>query len=82
MSLNREIKQFILKNYLFTEDEAVLSDEDSLMKKGIIDSTGILELIFHVEETYKVKVADEDMVPENLDSVTKIAQFIGRKRAA
>lgn len=80
MSLNQEIKQFILRNYLFTDDEAVLSSDESLMQKGVIDSTGILELVNHIEDTYQVKVADEEMVPENLDSVTNIVNFIGRKR--
>lgn len=80
MSLNQEIKQFILRNYLFTDDDSALSSEDSLMQKGIVDSTGILELVNHIEDTYKVKVADEEMVPENLDSVTNIVNYIGRKR--
>lgn len=82
MSLNQEIKQFILKNYLFTDDESALSNEDSLMQKGIVDSTGILELVNHIEETYKLKVADEEMVPGNFDSVVNIVNFIGRKRVA
>lgn len=82
MSLNQEIKQFILKNYLFSDDDSALSNEDSLMQKGIVDSTGILELVNHIEETYKLKVADEEMVPENFDSVLNIVNFIGRKRGA
>ena len=82
MSLNQEIKQFILKNYLFSDDDSALSNDDSLMQKGIVDSTGILELVNHIEETYKLKVADEEMVPENFDSVLNIVNFIGRKRGA
>lgn len=82
MSLNKEIKLFVLKNYLFTEDESVLSDGDSLMQKGIIDSTGILELVNHIEDTYKLKVADDEMIPDNLDSISKIASFIERRRSA
>jgi acyl carrier protein len=82
MSLNKQIKLFVLKNYLFTEDESVLSDADSLMQKGIIDSTGILELVNHIEDTYKLKVADEEMVPENLDSISSIVNFIERRRSA
>lgn len=80
MSIKNEIKSFILKNYLFTDDDAALADGDSLMQKGVVDSTGILELIMHVEETYGVKVLDEEMVPENLDSVTAISAFVERKR--
>jgi acyl carrier protein len=82
MSIQNEIKQFILQNYLFTNDESRLADSDSLMGKGIVDSTGILELIMHVEETYNVKVRDEEMIPDNFDSVANIVAFIERKRAA
>lgn len=80
MSIQNEVKAFILKNYLFTEDQSALADGDSLMQKGVVDSTGILELIMHVEETYGIKVLDEEMVPENLDSVASIAAFVERKR--
>lgn len=81
MSLNNEIKLFILQNYLFTDDQSVLADEESLMQKGIIDSTGILELVNHLEDTYALKVADEEMVPENLDTIANIVAFVERKRA-
>lgn len=77
-----EVKDFILKNFLFTEDRSKLSDEQSLMQSGILDSTGILELISFVEENYGVKVADEEMLPENFDSVAAIDGFVKRKRAA
>ena len=80
MSTRNEVKSFILKNYLFTEDDAALADGDSLMQKGVVDSTGILELIMHVEDTYGIKVLDEEMVPQNLDSVTAITAFVERKR--
>jgi acyl carrier protein len=82
MSTNSEIKTFILQNYLFTDDQSVLSEDDSLIQKGIVDSTGMLELVNHLEDTYGFKVADEEMVPENLDSVSNIVRFIERKRAS
>ena len=82
MSCAYEIKRFILRNFLFTEDLTALGDEDSLMQKGIVDSTGILEMITHLEQTYGIRVADEEMVPDNLDSIASIVQFIERKRAA
>ena len=81
MSTNSEIKTFILQNYLFTDDQSVLSEDDSLIGKGIVDSTGMLELVNHLEDSYGFKVADEEMVPDNLDSVTNIVRFIERKRA-
>ena len=82
MSHALEIKQFILRNYLFTDDLSALSDDESLMQKGIVDSTGILEMITHLEATYGIKVADDEMVPDNLDSVSSIVQFLHRKREA
>ena len=81
MSLRAQIKQFILGNYLFTSDESALADEDSLLQKGIVDSTGILELIMYVEETYGIKVLEHEMVPANLDSVAAVASFVERKLA-
>jgi acyl carrier protein len=80
MSVQQEIKQFILSNYLFSTDESVLDVTASLMQNGVVDSTGILELIMHVETTYNIKVLDEEMIPANLDSVQAIAAFIERKR--
>jgi len=79
MSLRSEIKQFILGNYLFTNDESAIADDDSLLKKGIVDSTGMLELIMHVEEKYGIKVAEDEMIPLNLDSVINVTAFVERK---
>ncbi len=80
MNLQQEIKQYILQNFLFTTDEAALANSDSLLQKGVVDSTGILELITHLEERYAIKVLDEEMLPANLDSVDTIAAFVARKR--
>jgi acyl carrier protein len=60
-------------------DEKSLSDEDSLLENGIIDSTGVLELVAFVEEKFQISVEDEELVPENFDSIRKIASFIQRK---
>lgn len=81
MQLGAEIKDFILRNFLFTDDVSALADDASLMEKGIVDSTGVLELVSHIEATYGIKVADAEMVPENLDSVNEIVAFVTRKRA-
>jgi acyl carrier protein len=77
-----EVRKFILKNFLFTDDAAAIQDGQSLMRDGILDSTGILELIMFVEEKFKMKVADEEMLPENFDSVSAIAAFIEQKKRA
>lgn len=77
-----EIKQFIAKNFLFSDDTNVIQDDQSLMNTGTLDSTGILELIMFVEGKFDVKVADDEMLPENFDSVNAIAAYIGRKTRA
>jgi acyl carrier protein len=82
MSIERKLRGYILENFLFTNDDAALSSSDSFMAKGILDSTGIIEVILFMEEEFGVKVADEEMTPENLDSVTKLVAFIERKQAA
>ncbi|MBM4221038.1 MAG: acyl carrier protein [Gammaproteobacteria bacterium] len=74
------IKAFVLKNFLFTDDASALSDNTSLIGEGIIDSTGILELVSYLEESFSIKVADEEMTPANFDSIQNIAAFVGQKR--
>lgn len=81
-SLHDQIRRFILENYLFTDDPAQLGLDDSLLGRGIVDSTGMLEIILFIEEQLAVKVADKEMVPENLDSVNRIAAFVTSKRKA
>jgi acyl carrier protein len=79
MDHRRDIKHYVLKNFLFTEDEGAVADQDSLIKKGIVDSTGILELISHLEEKYGIQVAEEEMVPANFESIDAMTAFLGRK---
>lgn len=82
MDHKRQIKEFVLKNYLFTEDESALSDSESLIRNGTIDSTGMLELIAHLEKTWSIKVADVEMIPANFESIDAIGAFVARKLAA
>ncbi len=82
MSIENKIRSYILENYLFTDDQRELNNDDSLLEKGIIDSTGIMELVFYLEEDFNIKVDDEDIVPENMDSVTQVVNFINLKQAA
>jgi acyl carrier protein len=81
-ALQLQVRSYILENYLFTTDTAALGLDDSLLGRGIVDSTGMLEIIFFIEEQLGVKISDEEMIPENLDSVSKIVQFVQAKRAA
>lgn len=75
------IRKFIQENFILDE-EAHLKDEDSLLEKGVIDSTGVLELVAFIEEKYGISVQDEELIPENLDSIRNIAGFIWRKTKA
>ena len=77
----QKIRAFVIENYLFGE-EGKLGNDDSFMESGIIDSTGILELVRFLEATFGVKVADEDLIPDNLDSIHKIVAFLQAKLSA
>jgi len=79
-SIEKKIRAFIKDNFLMGEDDSNLSPNDSLLEKGIIDSTGILELVSFLEETFDIKVEDEELVPENLDSIAFIVNYIQRKK--
>ncbi|MGZ5026052.1 MAG: acyl carrier protein [Methylobacter sp.] len=81
MNMKKTIRQYILENLLFTEDESVLQDSDSFLDGGIIDSTGVMEIILFIEETFDIKVNDNEMLPVNLDSVDNLIAFIQRKQA-
>jgi acyl carrier protein len=76
------IRGFIKSNFLFGSEDAKISDDDSFFETGIIDSTGMLELVSFVENEFGIEVADMDLIPENLDSVNKLAGFIDRKKVA
>jgi acyl carrier protein len=73
---------FVLKNFLFSEDEKAVADHDSLIKKGIVDSTGILEVISFLEETFSISVAEAEMVPANFDSIDTITAYLAHKLAS
>ena len=72
------VKQFIVNNFLFGEGDAFLEDT-SFLDKGIIDSTGFLELISFLEKHFSIHIADDELLPENLDSLKNIAVFLERK---
>lgn len=81
-ALRTSIRDFLLENYLFTTDTSAIGVDDSLLGRGIVDSTGMLEVIFFIEEKLGVKVKDEEMIPDNLDSINKIARFVEARRKA
>jgi acyl carrier protein len=81
-SHTQELRQFIIDNFLFGDQSGrfTFSNTDSLQELGIVDSTGVLELVCHLQERYAIAVADEDLIPDNLDSIEQIDRFIERKR--
>ena len=81
MNMKSTIRQYILENLLFTEDESALHDDESFLDGGIIDSTGVMEIILFIEESFGFRVNDDEMLPANLDSVNNLATFILRKQA-
>jgi len=73
-----KVREYVVENFLFGDAES-LREDVSFMEEGIIDSTGILELVFFLEETFSISVEDHELVPENMDSLRSIAGFIDRK---
>lgn len=80
MDIGEQIHTYIVENFLLG-DEHGLSASESLLKSGVVDSTGVIELVGFLEETYEIEVADEDMVPENLDTIANIAAYVQRRRS-
>jgi len=77
--IKQQIVDFITANFLFDETDNGLGETDSLLETGVIDSTGVLELVAFIEETYGIKIEDEEIVPENLDSIANLVAYIGSK---
>lgn len=73
-----QIRQFILDNFLFGNDEG-LTENISFMEEGIIDSTGVLELVQYLEDTFSITIQDNELTPENLDSISNIVRFLESK---
>ncbi len=79
LARKEQIRQFIIETFLFDADDAALDDDESLLDLGIVDSTGVLELVAFVEEEFGIEVKDEELVPENLDSISNLAAYIEKK---
>lgn len=80
--IENEVRQFVVQNFLYGQDDKRLMRDSSLLDSGIIDSTGVLELIAFVEDKFGISVADDEMIPENLDSIENLAKFISRRQPA
>lgn len=77
--IDKELRRFVIDNFLFGQDDNKFSDEDSFVDEGIIDSTGMLELVAFLEKQYRIKLEDEELIPDNLDSINNLVKFIQKK---
>ncbi len=78
--IKTKIKEFISNNFVLADGINSLKDDDSFLDNGIIDSTGVVELIAFVEETFDIQVEDEELIPDNLDSISNLVTFVSRKQ--
>ena len=82
MQIREQLRRFIVENFLFGQDTG-FQDSDSFLEHGIIDSTGVLELVGFLEQRFGMSLQDGDLVPDNLDSIDRLAAFIrSRTRAS
>jgi acyl carrier protein len=79
MSIETKLRHYILENFLFTDDQEALANDDSFLERGIVDSTGIMEVITFIEEEFGFAVHNDEMVPENLDSIESLVQYVQGK---
>ena len=77
--IKQVVRQYILDNFLMGDAGAGLGDDQSFLDNHIIDSTGFIELVTFLESTYKLTIQDEEMIPENLDSLSNIGRFVASK---
>ena len=74
-----QIRKFITETFLFDAGDVSLGDDDSLLDSGVIDSTGVLELVAYIESEFNIEVKDDELIPENFDSMTKIVHYLKMK---
>ena len=82
MDIEAQVRKYILENFMYTDDESRLPRELSLIDNGIVDSTGALELVSFIEEAFNLHVQDDELVPDNFDSLAKLTAFIQKKLSA
>jgi acyl carrier protein len=79
MTIEAQIKDYIARNLLFSDNGYTFSDDVSFLDEGIVDSVGVMELVAFVEDNFHISVEDLDITPENFDSVSKIATYVRQK---
>ena len=78
-TIEADVRGFVSDNFLFGRKNVSLAGDDSLLEQGLIDSTGVLELVSFIENKFEIKVEDDDLVPDNLDSINRLIAFIETK---
>jgi acyl carrier protein len=78
-AIKAQVRQYVAANFMMGANVAELRDDDSFMGQNVIDSAGILELIAYLEQTYGIKVLEDDMIPDNLDSLNGVGRYLQRK---
>ena len=81
-AIEHAVREFLTDNFPLSGDATELDRDESLIGAGVIDSTGVLEVIGFVEDRYGVEIADEEVLPENLDSIASIGRFVAGKLGA
>jgi acyl carrier protein len=77
----RELRQYVIDNFLFGQGGSELKNDDSFMERGIVDSTGVLELVAFLEEKFQINVEDEELIPANLDSINNLLLYLKKKQS-
>lgn len=78
-TIEADVRRFVTDNFLFGRQGFTLDADDSFLERGLIDSTGVLELVSFLEDRFQVRVADDELVPDNLDSINRLIQFVEQK---
>jgi acyl carrier protein len=79
LDTKENLRNFIIENFMFGSEDASLDDDDSFLDEGIIDSTGVLEVVGFIEDEFGFEVSDDELVPENFDSLNKLLSYVNGK---
>jgi acyl carrier protein len=77
--IEQTLRDFILENFTYRSDRTLLAEDTSFLETGLIDSTGVLELVGFLEDRFQIQVADDEIVPDNMDSLRRLGQYVRRK---
>jgi acyl carrier protein len=78
-NIEQQLRRFVIDNFLFGQAGDGLANDDSFLDNGIVDSTGVMELVAFLEEKYGITIEDQELIPDNLDSINKLVKFLERK---